>query len=105
MQAPPSFKTSNNGKQASMRDMGKTENSVVVLWIWPEFWWTIAMGVKYHHTKFEQGTHCWWLGAGVACGGPKFQHVSKMAKKCPFWGNLVAQHVLQGGHLHWNQPR
>ena len=39
-----------------MREMGKNQNSVVVLRIWLKFWWMIPMSVRDNHTKFEQET-------------------------------------------------
>ena len=66
--------------------MGKNQNSVVVLWIWLKFWGMIPMGVKYNHTKFERETRRW----RPATGGPPFQNLSKMARKCPFLGSLGA---------------
>ena len=73
-------------KQASStREMGKNQNSVVVLLIWSQFWWMIPMGVKYNHTKFEQETQWWQPGTGVASGGPPFQNaVEKMPKTAIF---------------------
>ena len=44
------------------------------------------MGVKYNHTQFEQETQRWRPGTGFASGGPRFQNLSKMAKKCLFFG-------------------
>ena len=68
--------------------MGKNQNSVVVLRIRLKFWWMIPMGVKYNHTAFEQETQ--WLrpGKGFASGGPSFQNLSKMARKCLFFWHL-----------------
>ena len=77
----------------------------MVLRIGPNFSWMIAMGVKYHHTKFEHYTQGWRPGMGVTSSGLRFQNLSKKGGKCLFLGSLGAQHVLRGGHLHWNQPR
>ena len=41
---------------ASMREMGKNHNSVLVFRVRLKFWWRILMGVKNNHTKYEQGT-------------------------------------------------
>ena len=68
--------------------MGKNQNSVVVLRIRLKFWWMIPMGVKYNHTKFEQETQRWRPGTGFASGGPRFQNLSKMAKKNAFFWHL-----------------
>ena len=65
--------------------MGKYHNSVVVFQIGPKFWWMTALGVKYHHIKFE-----WLLVTGFAIGGSKFQILSKMVTKCTPCGNLGA---------------
>ena len=70
--------------------MGKNQNSVVVLWIWLEFWCMIPKGVKYNHTKFEQENQRWRPGMGFASGGPLFQNSSKTAQNCHFLGNLGA---------------
>ena len=51
--------------------MGKNQNSVVVLWIWLNFWCMIPMGVKNHHIKFEQETQRWRPRTGFASGGFK----------------------------------
>ena len=48
----------------------------------------LAMGVKYHHTKCEQETQQWPPRTTVASGRPTFQHLSKIVKKCTFWGSL-----------------
>ena len=61
--------------------MGKNQNSVVVIQIRVKFWWTIPMGVKYNHTKFEQETQRWRPGTGFASGGPRFQKLQFRAKK------------------------
>ena len=82
--------------------MGKNQISVVVLWIWLKFWCMIPMGVKYNHTKFERETRRWQPATGFASGGPPFQNLSKMARKCLFLGSLGAQDMGEGVHLHWN---
>ena len=41
-----------------MCGMGQNQNSIIVLQIWPKFWWMIAMGVKYNHTKLAAGNGC-----------------------------------------------
>ena len=48
------------------------------------------MGVTENHTKYEQETQWWLPGAGDASGGPRFQNLSKMAKKCFFLSSLDA---------------
>ena len=82
--------------------MGKNQNSVVVLRIRLKFWWMMTMGVKYNHTKFEQETQRWRPGTGFASGGPKFQNLSKMAKKMPFFAFTGAYHILGEGHWQGN---
>ena len=72
-------------KQASTREMGKNHNPVVVLRIRLKFWWMIAMGVKYHHTQFEEENHRRRPVTGVASGGMLFQILSKMTKNCHFF--------------------
>ena len=64
--------------------MGKNHISVVPLWIWVKFWWMIAMGVKYNHTKFEQETQRWQPGTGFASGGPQFKNCSLGPKTAIF---------------------
>ena len=66
--------------------MGKNQNPVVVLRIGLKFWWMIPMGVKYNHTEFEHETQRWRPATGFASGGPRFQNLSKMAWKMPFFG-------------------
>ena len=70
--------------------MGKNQYSVVVVRIRLKFWWMIPMGVKYNHTKFELETQRWRPGTGFTSGGPPFQNLSKMARKCHFLGSLGA---------------
>ena len=82
--------------------MGNNRNSIPVLQIQLKFWWMIPIGVKHNHTTIEQETQWWRPGMGVTSGRPRFQNLSKVAKKCPFGGNLVAQHVHAEGHLQWN---
>ena len=77
--------------------MGKNQNSVVVLRIRLKFWWMIPMGVKYNHTEFEQETQRWRPGTGFASGGPRFQNLSKMARKCFFWHLRVPIRSLERG--------
>ena len=36
--------------------MGENHSSVVVLRIWPTFWWMLPMGVRDNHTKYEPET-------------------------------------------------
>ena len=55
---------------SSTREMGKNQNSVVVLRIQLKFWWMIPMGVRDNHTKYEQETQRWRPGTGVTSGGP-----------------------------------
>ena len=82
--------------------MGENQNSVVVLRIRLKFWWMIPMGVKYNHTEFEQETQRWRPGTGFASGGPGFQNLSKMARKCLFLAFAGAYQVLGGGHWQGN---
>ena len=65
--------------------MEENQMSVVVLWIWLDFWCMIPMGVKYNHTKFERETQRWRLATGFAGSAPRFQNPSKMTTKCHFW--------------------
>ena len=74
----------------STREMGKNQTSVVVLRIRLELWWITTMGVKYDHTMVEQQTEQWRPGTGFASGGPPFQNLSKMPRKCHSLGGLGA---------------
>ena len=76
--------------------MGKNQNSVVVLWIWLKFWLMILMGVKYHHTKFEQDTQRLRPGTGFASGGPQFQKLQLGAKNSHFWAKKALEHIRKG---------
>ena len=78
--------------------MGGNQNSVVVLRIRLKFWWMIPMGVKYNHTKFEQETQRWRPGTRFTSGRPRFQNLSKMARKCLFLAFTGANQVLGQGH-------
>ena len=82
--------------------MGENQNSVVLLRIRLKFWWMIPMGVKYNHTEFEQETQRWRPGKGFASGGPRFQKLSKMARKCLFLAFAGAYQVLGEGHWQEN---
>ena len=91
-------------QQASTCEMGKNQTSAVVLRILLKFWWMIPMGVKYHHTKFEQETQRWRPRTGFASGKASFQNLSKIAKECPFLASLGGYDAHGGNNLHWNQP-
>ena len=71
---------------SSTREMGKNQNSVVVLRICLKFWWMIPMGVRDNHTKYEPETQRWRPRTGVASGGPQFQKLQFRAKKSRFLG-------------------
>ena len=45
-------------------------NSAVVVWILPEFWWMISMGMKCSHTKCEPETQHGRPEMGFTSGGP-----------------------------------
>ena len=60
--------------------MGKNHSSIVVLQIWPKFWWMLPMGVRDNHTKYEPETQRWRPGTGVASAGPPFQNLQFRAK-------------------------
>ena len=87
---PTRFSSSSKQAASSTREMGKNQNSVVVLLIWLKFWCMIPMGVNYNHTKFERETRRWRPARGFASGGPPFENLAKMARKCLFLGSLGA---------------
>ena len=60
--------------------MGENQNSVVVLRIWPKFWWMLPKGVRDNHTKYERETQWWRPGTGVASARPPFQNLQFRAK-------------------------
>ena len=64
--------------------MGKNHSSVVVLRIWPKFWWMLPMGVRDNHTKYEPETQRWRPGTGVTMTGPPFKNLQFRAKISPF---------------------
>ena len=76
--------------------MDKNQNSVVVLQIRVKFWWTIAIGVKYNHTKCEPDTHRWRPGTGFASGGPQFQKLQFRAKTSYFWVKKALKPIQNG---------
>ena len=78
--------SSKQAASSSTREMGKNQNSVVVLRIWLKFWWMIPMGVRDNHTKFEQETQRWRPGTVVASGGHRFQKLHFRAKNSHFFG-------------------
>ena len=67
----------------STHEMGKTHNSVAVLWIRLKFWWMIPLGVKNHRTNFEPKTQGWRRGTGVVSGGPRFQELQVRPQNSP----------------------
>ena len=60
--------------------MGKNHSSVMVLQVRPKLWWMLPMGVRDNHTKYEEQTHRWRPGTGVASAGPPFQNLQFRAK-------------------------
>ena len=54
--------------------------SVVVLQIWPKFWWMLPMGVRDNHTKYEPETQRWRPGTSIASARPPFQNQQFRAK-------------------------
>ena len=73
-----------------MREMGKNQNSIVVLRISPIFRWMIPLGAKDNHTKYEQEREQRRLGTGVASGIPRFKICQKWPKNALFLGSLGA---------------
>ena len=53
-----------------MREMGTNHSSIMVLRIWPKFWYLLPMGVTDNHTKYEPKTQRWRPGTGVPSAGP-----------------------------------
>ena len=84
-----------SSKQAS-NHMKNAQKSDLHHEIWLEFWWMIPMSMKYNHTKFEQETQQCRPGTGIASGGPQFQILSKLAKKCHFAAGLGVSDVMGG---------
>ena len=76
--------------------MGKNQTSVLGLQLRMKFWWTIAMAVKYNHTKFERQTQQWQPGTVVASGGPQFQKLQFRAKNSHFGGKKALEHIQNG---------
>ena len=76
--------------------MAKNQNSVAVLQIRVKFWWTIPMGVKYNHTKFEQETQRWRPETGFASGGHQFQKLQFRAKNSHFWAKKALDNIQNG---------
>ena len=74
--------------------MDKTQNSVAVLQIQVEFCWTMPIGVKYNHTKFEQKTQQWRPETG-------FQKLQFRAKNSHF-GAKKALEPIQNGQTKGN---
>ena len=78
-----------SSKQASSpREMGKNQNSVVVLQIQAKFWCMIPM--------VEQETQRWRPGMGFASGGPPFQKLQFRAKTSHFWAKKALEHIQYG---------
>ena len=64
--------------------MGKNHSSIMVLRIWPKFWWMLPMGVRDNHTKYEAETERWRPGTGVASTGPPIRNLQFRAKTSLF---------------------
>ena len=60
--------------------MGKKHTSVVVLQIWPKFWWMLPMGARDNHTKYEPKTQRWRPETRVASNIPPFRNLQFSAK-------------------------
>ena len=85
-------------KQQARAKWAKNQTSIMVLRIGLQFWWMIAMGVEYNHTKIRQQTQRWQPGTDVSSGGPRFQNPSKMPpKNAPFWPVWVPRMCMEGG--------
>ena len=89
-------KEASKQQASSTREMGKNQNSVVVLEIRVKFWCMIPMGVKYNHTKFERETQRWQSGTGFASGGPQFQKLQFRAKNSQFSAKKAREHIQNG---------
>ena len=78
--------------------MGKNQISIVVLRIRLKFWWTIPMGVRDSHTKYEpqKKTQRGRPGTSVATGGPRFQKLQFRAKNSHFWAKTVLEPIHNG---------
>ena len=48
-----------------MGRMGENHSSVVLLRIWPKFWWMLPMGVRDNHTKYEPLLACLLLACQI----------------------------------------
>ena len=65
--------------------MDKNQNSVVGVQIRVKFWWMIPMGVKYNHTKFEQGTQRWRPERDLQVADLAFKNCTLGPKNSHFW--------------------
>ena len=70
-----------------MREMGKSHSSVLVLRIWPKFWWMVPIGVRDNHTKYEPKAERWRPAIGVAGAGPPLKICNSGAKTAFFGPN------------------
>ena len=76
--------------------MGKNHVSIVVLRIWPKFWWMLPMGVRDNHTKYEPETQRWQSRTGDASAGPPFQNLQFRAKISLFLPKTALKHAENG---------
>ena len=81
--------------------MGKNHISVVVLRIWPKFWWMLPMGVRDNHTKYEPETQRWRPRTGVARTGTPFQNLQFRAK-ISFFLPKTALEPAENGQMKGN---
>ena len=94
--AAASKQASKQQARYNAREMGKNQNSAVVLWIRVKFCRMIPMGVKYNHTKIEQETRRWQPGTGFATGRPHFQKLQFRAKSSHFGAKKALEHTQNG---------
>ena len=81
--------------------MGENHSSVMVLRIWPKFWWMLPMGVRDNHTKYEPKTQRWRPGTGVASAGPPFQNLQFRAKISLFLPKTALE-LAENGRMKGN---
>ena len=66
-------------QQASTRQMGINQNSVMMIRIHLEFWWISTMGMTYHHTKLSSKLNSGGRERMLQVVDPSF----KICPKCP----------------------
>ena len=82
--------------------MGGNHGFVGVLWIRPNFWWMLPMGVRDNHTKYEPQTQRWRPGTSVTSVPPPLENFQFGAKISLFFLPKAALVPSKNGQMKGN---